>query len=214
MVKVSANTATREELLEVAGLRPEIADAILEFRGRHGRITSIDALEELPGVGPATVEQLRKALDVSDEAAKGGGRSTRETADKSMDVTASAMRPVADAGARASASAARSGLQVVQKATGAVGEMQREAVRESAEDIAVFGQLVTDLLNEQIQHNLHVALALGQTINWEEVAQAQSDFFYASCERLNRLSSGYLEIIQAMMGTTASAGSDEARKAA
>jgi competence ComEA-like helix-hairpin-helix protein len=212
MVKVSANTATREELLEVAGLRPEIADAILEFRGRHGRITSIDALEELPGVGPATVEQLRKALDVSDEAAKGGGRSTRETADKSMGVTPSAMRQVADAGARASA--ARSGLQVVQKGTGAVGEMQREAVRESAEDIAVFGQLVTDLLNEQIQHNLHVALALGQTINWEEVAQAQSDFFYASCERLNRLSSGYLEIVQAMMGTTASAGSDEARKAA
>ena len=172
MPKVNANTASREELVEVAGLRPEIADAILEFRGRHGRITSIDALEELPGVGPATLEQLGKALDFSQRSGNGSN--------------------------------------------GAVAQIgpSAGAVAERNEAMAEVGRLFMDLLGEQIQHNFRTALALGQAVHWEEVAQAQSDFVRASFERTNRLSSCCLEIVQAMMGTTASAGSDQTRKAA
>jgi hypothetical protein len=44
MIKVRADTATREELVEAAGLRPGIAEVVLEFRGKHGRI--IDVLIE------------------------------------------------------------------------------------------------------------------------------------------------------------------------
>ena len=58
MAKVNVNTGTREELVDVAGLRPELADAIVKFRGKHGSITSADVLEEVPGVGSATLEQL------------------------------------------------------------------------------------------------------------------------------------------------------------
>jgi hypothetical protein len=36
MPKLNINDATREELVEKAELRPELADAILEFRGPEG----------------------------------------------------------------------------------------------------------------------------------------------------------------------------------
>ena len=73
MAKLNVNMATREELVEAAGLRPDLAEAILKFRGKHGgKITDVNALEELPGVGPATIEQLRKALDFSER--KTGGQ--------------------------------------------------------------------------------------------------------------------------------------------
>ena len=80
MPKVNANTASREELVEAAGLRPDLAEAILNFRGKHGgKITEATVLEELPGVGPATIDQLRKALDFSD---KGGNGSDQSKADE------------------------------------------------------------------------------------------------------------------------------------
>src|SRR5919205_404269 len=74
MAKVNVNSASREDLVNVAGLRPEIADAVLEFRRKHHRIADAQALGELPGVGPATVEQLRKALDFGDRGGNGSDR--------------------------------------------------------------------------------------------------------------------------------------------
>src|SRR3954449_11181781 len=75
MPKLNVNDATREQLVETAGLRPAVADALLEFRAEHGgRIASPEALGELPGVGPATLDQLRDVLDFRDkgEREKGG----------------------------------------------------------------------------------------------------------------------------------------------
>jgi hypothetical protein len=57
----------------------------------------------------------------------------------------------------------------------------------SAQGTAELGQLLVDLLHEQVQDNLRVTLALGQAIAWDEVAQAQDAFVRASFERLDRL---------------------------
>jgi hypothetical protein len=65
MPKVNVNTASRADLLD-AGLRAELADEILKIR-RRGKIIDPEALDEVPGVGPATLEQLRKVLDFSDQ---------------------------------------------------------------------------------------------------------------------------------------------------
>ena len=46
MARVNVNTATREDLVNVVGLRPDLADDILEFR-RLGKITSVEALGEV-----------------------------------------------------------------------------------------------------------------------------------------------------------------------
>src|SRR3954447_23483070 len=90
MAKVNVNSATRDDLVNVAGLRPDVADAVLGFRRRHGRITDVQALEELPGIGPAPIDPLPKAFDVGDgggnssdqaEAARGGAETARQAAE-------------------------------------------------------------------------------------------------------------------------------------
>src|SRR3954451_14359577 len=82
MPKLNVNDATREQLVETAGLRPAVADALLEYRAKHGgKITSPEALGELPGVGPATLDQLRDVLDFRDK----GEREKGEKASNGQD---------------------------------------------------------------------------------------------------------------------------------
>ena len=64
MAKPNVHTANRDELVE-AGVRAELADEILKLR-RKGKI-DLEALDEVPGVGPATLELLRKSLDFRDQ---------------------------------------------------------------------------------------------------------------------------------------------------
>ena len=74
MPKLNVNEVTREQLVETAGLRPVVADALLEYRAKHGgKIVSPEALGELPGVGPATVDQLRDVLDFRDKGERDKG---------------------------------------------------------------------------------------------------------------------------------------------
>lgn len=61
MAKPNVHTASRDELLGV-GLRTPIVNEIIQRRQRNGGIHLV-ALAEIPGVGPATIERLRQALD-------------------------------------------------------------------------------------------------------------------------------------------------------
>ena len=61
MAKHNVHTASRDELAE-AGVRADLVDEILKRRRRKGGIT-LESLGEVSGVGPATLEQLGKALD-------------------------------------------------------------------------------------------------------------------------------------------------------
>jgi competence ComEA-like helix-hairpin-helix protein len=280
MSKLNINDATREELVEKAGLRPELADAILAFRGKHGKITDVEALDELHGVGPVTLEQLRTSLSFSDKREKAGTangsdktqerkkdiketavktaqvansnggdkaqerekdtretavkvapevssngsdkaqereKDTRETAVKTAEVVTSAARgsvkvarDTTEAGTQAISAMARGSLQRVEKASGALGELQHETARQSAE----LGQLFVELLNEQTRHNLQVAAMFGRVVSWDEVIQVQGEFVRASFERMNQLNARYLEIFQGMMRAATSTAQDQARKAA
>ena len=217
MARVNVNSATREDLVNVAGLRPEIADAVLEYRRKHHRITDVQALEELPGVGPATLEQLRKAFDFGDK--EGNGRDRAKAGERAADTTSSAARSgaettrqAAESGARAASTAAREGLGVVRRAVDVAAETEREVASRSAEGAAELGRLWMDLLGEQTRHNLEVATALGRAVRWDEVVEAQGEFVRVSLERLHELNRRYLEIVRGMMETT-SAAVDRARKA-
>src|SRR3954454_504963 len=134
MPKLNVNDATREQLVETAGLRPAVADALLEFRAKHGgKIASPEALGELPGVGPATLDQLRDVLDFRDRGEKGGHgsdkgaeRETKQTVEKTAEATTTAVpggakmaREATETGAQATTAAARSGLQLVGRTAGA-----------------------------------------------------------------------------------------------
>ena len=61
MAKPNVHTASRDELAE-AGVRADLVDEIMKRRRRKGGVT-LEALGEVQGVGPATLEQLGKALD-------------------------------------------------------------------------------------------------------------------------------------------------------
>jgi competence ComEA-like helix-hairpin-helix protein len=200
MTKVNVNTAGREELVEVAGLRPELAEAILRFRGEHGgEIASADALGELPGVGPATLEQLRKSLAFGERGGNGDARVTREGerrggAGQPTRAMAEAVRNTTRAGAEAS------------KAT------------------AEFGRAVLDLVEQQTRHNLETWTALATSVRWDQaieamdwdrVFQIQGEFWRVSLERAARLNQRCLEVSQAVLTAAGTASrQDELRRAA
>jgi hypothetical protein len=241
MPKLNVNEVTREQLVETAGLRPVVADALLEYRAKHGgKITSPEALGELPGVGPATVDQLRDVLDFraggerdkgerekgekggngGDKTDRDGEREVRQATERTAEATAQVARSgakvareVTETGAQTASTAARSGLQLVERTAGAFGEVQRETAQRSAEATAELGRLFVELLSEQTRHNLEVATAFGRVADWGEIARLQGEFVRASFERMNRLNGRYLEVVQDVMRATVSAAG-QARRAA
>ncbi|MFJ4650695.1 ComEA family DNA-binding protein [Nocardia sp. NPDC088792] len=60
--KVNLNTATEAELDSLPGVGPSTARAILAWRTRHGRFTSIDQLSEIEGIGHSRLARLRPAV--------------------------------------------------------------------------------------------------------------------------------------------------------
>jgi competence protein ComEA len=61
---VDLNTATAEELEELPGVGPAIAEAILDERERRGRFDAVEDLLDVRGIGDARLEQLRDLVTV------------------------------------------------------------------------------------------------------------------------------------------------------
>ncbi|MEU4393033.1 ComEA family DNA-binding protein [Kribbella sp. NPDC023855] len=58
------NTATLAQLDALPGVGPVLAQRILDWRTEHGRFTSPDELQEVPGVGPKKFESLKPHVRV------------------------------------------------------------------------------------------------------------------------------------------------------
>lgn len=61
---LNINTATSEELVEIPGIGPSKASAILNYIENNGPFSSIDELIQVPGIGPVTLENIRSYLKV------------------------------------------------------------------------------------------------------------------------------------------------------
>lgn len=61
---VNVNTATAEELETLPGIGEVLAAAIVAYREEHGPFTSVDQLEDVSGIGPVTLEELRELSTV------------------------------------------------------------------------------------------------------------------------------------------------------
>lgn len=59
---VSLGSADAADLEGLDGIGPVTAGKILEFRDRSGGVGSIDDLDDIPGIGPATIESLSSQL--------------------------------------------------------------------------------------------------------------------------------------------------------
>jgi competence protein ComEA len=60
--KPSLATATTEQLEELDGIGPTLAERIVEYRDAHGGFRSLGELREVEGIGEKRFESLREAL--------------------------------------------------------------------------------------------------------------------------------------------------------
>jgi len=61
---ININTADATALESLNGIGESLAAAIIQYRTEHGPFTSVDQLDEVSGIGPATLEKLRPSVTV------------------------------------------------------------------------------------------------------------------------------------------------------
>jgi competence protein ComEA len=61
---ININTADATAFEALNGIGEVLAAAIVTYRDEHGPFTSVDQLEDVPGIGPATLEEIRSQVTV------------------------------------------------------------------------------------------------------------------------------------------------------
>jgi competence protein ComEA len=61
-VRPGLGSATVEQLDEIDGIGPTLAERIVEYRTENGGFGSLDELQEVDGIGEKRFETLREAL--------------------------------------------------------------------------------------------------------------------------------------------------------
>ncbi|MDY6941893.1 MAG: ComEA family DNA-binding protein [Pseudomonadota bacterium] len=64
---VNVNSATAEDIAEALDhIGPKKAEAIVEYRKKHGSFQSIDDLLKVKGIGPGTLDKIRSDVQLKD----------------------------------------------------------------------------------------------------------------------------------------------------
>ena len=61
---IDLNTATAQQLDTLPGVGPVLAQRIVDWRTEHGRFDSVDQLQEVSGIGPSRLADLRSLVTV------------------------------------------------------------------------------------------------------------------------------------------------------
>ena len=61
---ININTASETELEQLPGVGPVTGAAIIEYRTKNGPFASVDELDNVSGIGPATLEEIRPMATV------------------------------------------------------------------------------------------------------------------------------------------------------
>ena len=61
---ININTASKETLMQLPGIGEVKAQAIIDFRNQNGPFTSLEQIQEVSGIGPATFEKLKDLITI------------------------------------------------------------------------------------------------------------------------------------------------------
>ena len=64
---VDINAATAEELQQLMGIGPVLAQAIVDYRAEHGPFESVDELLEVSGIGESKLDNIRNDITLGEE---------------------------------------------------------------------------------------------------------------------------------------------------
>ena len=64
MAAVNINSGTAAELEALPGIGAKKAQAIVDYRSKHGPFRTVEDMQKVKGIGKATVEKLRKEITV------------------------------------------------------------------------------------------------------------------------------------------------------
>ena len=103
---LNLNTATKEELIDLPGIGPAKAKAILDYRTANGGFKSVEELKDVKGIGAKRFEKLKAELTVAPPpkaaaaAAKGDGKPDARGEARPGPSAKGDIKPVAEAKAR------------------------------------------------------------------------------------------------------------------
>ncbi len=63
--RINLNTASAAELETLPGIGPTLAQRILDYRQAHGPFETIEQVMDVPGIGPATFEQIKDLISTN-----------------------------------------------------------------------------------------------------------------------------------------------------
>ncbi|WP_340677635.1 ComEA family DNA-binding protein [Paraglaciecola sp.] len=64
MQKINLNTASLDELTTLPGIGEKKAMAIIEYREKYGKFTSLEQLAEVKGIGTKMLEKLQDKISI------------------------------------------------------------------------------------------------------------------------------------------------------
>ncbi|MGM0587972.1 MAG: ComEA family DNA-binding protein [Bacteroidota bacterium] len=65
--RLHLNTATHEQLTQLPGIGPVIAERIVEYRRNNGYFIQLSQLKEIKGIGPARFSKIRSLVTITDK---------------------------------------------------------------------------------------------------------------------------------------------------